>query len=99
MKKLDFNYKTSKDYNKLFDLVQTQRVICIVTYTDKISDTKEIAIKDICASSALISESSINIGARGTGFITAMEFDGKTIKEDFIRQCEHYNLEYIEPNL
>ena len=99
MERLDFKYKISKDYERLYDLIQTQRVICIVTYSDKIRDGAEVEMRDICSSSALLGDNSINIGCRGTSYVTAMEFDGMSIKEDFIKQCEHYHLEYIEPDL
>lgn len=95
--KLDFSYHTSKDYEKLFELVQKQRVICIVTYIDKIDKTVEF--RDICASSVLTTENSIRIGCRGTGFIEAFPFEGKTAKEDFLEQCNNYKLEFIDPNI
>jgi len=98
-KKLDFHYRTSKDYERLYELVQTQRVICIVTYDSKISDNKTIELRDICASGVVSSVERIDIGCRGTGYINAFEFDGKTPKEEFIEQCEHYKLEYIDPML
>lgn len=100
--RLNFNYNTSKDYEKLFELVKTQRVVCFVTYEETIggNSNNKITLTDICASSAFKSNSDVvNLGVRGTGYVTAMEFDGKTVKEDFIRQCEHYKLEYIEPNI
>lgn len=88
---LDFDYITSKDYEKLFQLVQKQRVICIVTYTNN--------IKDICASSILTTEDRISISCRGTGYIEAFPYDGKTTKEDFLKQCEDYKLEFIDPDM
>ena len=95
--RLNFKYDTSKNYEKLFELIQTQRIICIVIYSENINKDKQIELRDICSSSVLKSDSSINIGCRGTGYITAMEFDGKSLKEDFIRQCQDYKLEYIDP--
>ncbi len=97
--RLDFNYNTSKDYEKLFKLVHKQRVICIVTYTDKIGKDSEIKLRDICASGVLSTEDSIRIGCRGTGYVEAFPFDGKTTKEDFLEQCKHYKLEFIDPDM
>lgn len=98
-KRLDFDYITSKDYEKLFQLVQKQRVICIATYTDNIGKDNSILLKDICASSVLTKEDRISIGCRGTGYIEAFPYDGKTTKEDFLKQCEDYKLEYIDPDM
>jgi hypothetical protein len=95
--KLDFNYNTSKNYEKLFELVQTQRIACIVTYDSKISDTKSIELRDICTSGVFTDKDRVDIGCRGTGYITAFPFDGNTTKEEFIKQCKYYKLEYIEP--
>lgn len=97
--RLDFNYNTSKDYERLFELVHKQRVICIVTYIDKIGKDSEIEIRDVCASGVLSTEDNIRIGCRGTGFVEAFPFNKKTTKEDFLEQCEHYKLEYIDPDM
>lgn len=96
--KLDFSYKTSRDYHKLFELVKTHRVICIVTYKSNILNDKSIELKDICVSGVLAEDDQINIGCRGTSFITAFAFDGNSLKEEFLKQCEHYRLEYIDPD-
>jgi|GEM_PF-2273306 len=98
-KRLDFNYNTSKDYEKLFKLVHRQRVVCIVTYTSTIGKDSEIELKDVCASGVLSAEDSINIGSRGIDFINAFPFKGKTTKEDFLEQCKHYKLEFIDPDM
>lgn len=96
---LIFKYNTSKDYEKLFELIKTQRIVCFVTYEQTIggNSNNKITLTDVCASSIVYNADFINIGVRGVGYVSAMEFDNKTIKEDFIRQCEHYKLEYIEP--
>jgi len=97
-KLLPFNYETSKDYEKLFELIQSQRVVCFVDY--KINDNT--IIKDVCISSPineLDKYNSINIGARGISYITAFDFkEDISVKEDFINQCKNTNLEFIIPD-
>lgn len=97
--RLKFNYNASKDYNKLFELVQNQRVICIVTTTNKLSNGDSIEIKNVCSNTALANKTSISIGTKGIGYIDAIEFEDKSLKEDFIEQCEFYKLEYIDPEM
>jgi tetrahydromethanopterin S-methyltransferase subunit F len=97
--RLNFNYKTSKDYEKLFQLVQKQRVICIVTYVEKIGKYSEIILRDICASGTLSTKENIRIGSRDIGFVEAFSYEHKTIKEDFFEQCKHYKLEFIDPDM
>jgi hypothetical protein len=94
---LSHGYSTSKDYDKLFELIKTQRVVCFVTYKDDIGKDGH-KLQDICQSSVQPSDSMIDIGARGVSHITAMAIRGRTLKEDFIRQCVDRELEFIEPN-
>lgn len=91
IKYLEHNYETSKDYELLYELIKTQRVVCFV-------QCKDYKVKDIAQSSAIFREEHINIGARGIGYVSAFDFEDKTIKEDFIEQCNFYDLEFIEPN-
>lgn len=99
MQMLDFNYKNlSTDYNLLFELIKTQRIICFVTYNHKLSDDKTITMTDICSSSRVNTENAINIGTRGISFISAMSgFNNQTIKEDFVEQCVFYDLKFLIP--
>jgi len=97
--RLNFDYNTSKDYNKLYDLIQTQRIVCIVTYSDKLLNDKTIELRDICSSGVFFDNENINIGCRGTGFVTAFPFDGNSAKEEFLKQCKHYKLEFIDPEM
>lgn len=92
MKYLQHGYETSTDYELLFELIKTQRVVCFVPY-DKDSKTK-----DVCQSQAMSIDGSIDIGARGISYISAFAINGKTLKEDFIMQCQVCKLEFIEPN-
>ena len=77
-----FKYKTCKDYNILFELVKTQRIVCFI---------KKNNIFDICANTPSNSNN-IEIGVRGISYIYTDK------KEEFIKQCEDYELEFIMPN-
>ncbi len=86
---LEFKYTNlSQDYELLFELMQTQRVICLV-------DNNECT--DICATRAVQDNGYFSIGARGIEYIGAFEFKDKSAKEDFIDQCKKSNIRFIEP--
>lgn len=89
-KYLNFNYETSKDYDTLFELIKTQRVVCFV-------QSKDMNMQNVCASQKVKNEDFINIGTIGIGYISACAIHGLTVKEDFIAQCTYYELEYIMP--
>lgn len=94
---LSHGYKTSKDYEKLYELIKAQRIVCFVTHK-KDRGRDGYKLQDICQSQVVNSDSMIDIGARGVSYITAMDFEDRNIKDDFISQCEASELEYIEPN-
>ncbi len=98
MKYLDFNYQTSKDYERLFELIQKERVVCFVnTKPFKSVVTKEeIIVKDVCVSSFRFRENEIVIYSRGIIYINAFLSKKKTLKEDFIEQCISRDLEFID---
>ena len=82
------NYKSSRDYTRLWELAQTERVICWLDYYEYCTD--------IASTKCTIYDNgdvTIEISARGTCYIL-----GDT-KEDFIRQCKKDNVEFIEPNI
>ena len=94
---LTHNYKTSKDYNRLFDLMLNEvgRIVCFV---------EQKGIQDVCQTSSepIIKLEdgekiyNFSVGARGIGYINTI---GNTIEEyrkSFIKQCENYNLEFID---
>ena len=108
MKKLSHNYKTSKDYKKLLELMKTQRIVCFIntalssnrnrkTENTKPVDTKEYVCQDICQTSVIHNEEFIEISCRGVVYVSAMEINGIKLEEDFIRQCTAIELEFIEP--
>jgi len=89
IKKEFLNYKTSNDFKLLFELVMKQRIVCFIT--------KENGHIIIAANTASTDNEHISIGTQGIGYIDAFQFDDKTLKQDFIEQCEYYKLEFIIP--
>ena len=76
-------YKTSKDYKKLFELAQKQSIVCICNYSKNCRDVAHtLAERD----------NTLSVSARGTSYITGFGLD------DFVEQCEKYELEWIIPN-
>ena len=75
-------YKTSRDYERLFELMQESAVVCFVDYGENCRDI---------ASTACDNYPSYFVNARGTGYVTAFN------QADFIKQCKQIDLEYIEP--
>ena len=91
IKYLQHNYKTSTDYEKLFELIKTQRIVCFAPYR------KDTEIQDVCQSQSTAFTDHVDIGARGISYISALAIGGRTLKEDFIFQCEAMGLEFIDP--
>lgn len=94
MEYLSHNYKTSKDYKKLFELIKTEIIVCFVNSYKNPDGTY---MKDVCISNRKYDPEFISISARGISYIDAFEFDGLSIEDDFIQQCERIELEYIIP--
>lgn len=82
-------YETSRDYEKLADLMQSQSVICMV-------DCYNGDFRDICQT--IFSPADIGIketwqiSARGISYVYQWDRAG------FIRQCERSNVEFIIPS-
>jgi len=92
MKVLKHNYKTSRDYDRLYELAKTQRIVCFVDYRENSE------IRDVAQTQAIEMEyGSLSVSSRGITYVSGIDFDGKTAKEDFIIQCKASNLEYIIP--
>ena len=83
-------YKTSRDYERLWELAKETSVICIVDYNwhdGKVS-------RDIAATVCLNQDpATIQISCRGICYV-GPSYDGK---ETFNRHCAKYNVEFIEP--
>ena len=82
---LEFNYKTSKDYNKLYELMKYERIVCFIKQED---ENFKIAISNQCFKD----NKYLQVGCVGTTYIVTKD------KESFIKSCKRYDLEYIEPN-
>lgn len=99
MNLLTHGYETSKDYETLFELIKTSRIVCFVDSDCAFGGEK---IQDICQSGPSSDEAGIygiHIGARGITYVTAYGPDEALQKEKFIAQCKKLNLEYIAPSL
>ena len=80
-------YKTSRDYDRLFELAQETSVICIVNYQWHDGEVS----RDIAATHH--NGRSGQISCRGVCYVGPWDND----KETFIRHCAKYNVEFIEP--
>jgi hypothetical protein len=78
-------YKTSKNYELLFQLMQKSSIICIVNYP------KNNGIKESAIASYGGSPLGYRILARGNTYI------GEGSKQAFVKACLKYNVEFIEP--
>jgi hypothetical protein len=88
---LSLNYDFSEDYEMLFELLHNQIIVCFVDYNafEKENEEKE-PLYDVCITQRYKpQEGSINIGARGIGYIAAIN------KEEFIQQCKKRKLKFI----
>jgi len=87
---LQFNYpNTSKDYKLLIELMKTKRIVCFVKYRNSSK------VYDVCATRPVFSNDSLEVGARGIGYISAFEINGNSLEEDFIKQCEDLDLSFL----
>ena len=80
-------YETSRDYERLADLMQTQSVVCIVDYGN---DCRDVA--HTLWSPSNDGKGIWQLSGRGIGYIYGWN------REDFIQQCGRANVEIILPN-
>lgn len=85
-----YNYKTSQDYQKLAEYISNnkeERVVCLVYKNIKNKTIPPVIgyshFKNNCFELATIGICWFNVEN----------------KQDFIKMCHQYNIEYIEPNL
>lgn len=86
--KLSHGYATSKDYQRLWELVKSFRIVCFVNAGEKREDGYQL--RDVCQSSVRYREGDVGIGSRGMAYISAFS------KEEFLEQCAESDLEYID---
>ena len=90
---LTHKYETSRDYELLYELAKSQRIVCFVT-----PKGGRGVVKDVAQTQATIREDgSLSVGARGICYIHGFAFVGKTAKEDFVDLCRGADLEFIVP--
>jgi len=82
-------YKTSKNYDKLFDILKSCNVVCFVKKKQQFR---------VCEAKFSKNKKHISVGTVGIGYIEAFPFKEKNLKEDFIEQCKYWDLSYIVPD-
>lgn len=84
-------YNLSTDYQILWLLIfEGNRIACFVDY----KGYKDEILRDIALCYIGFDGKSIHVSARGTMYGTY-----PTTYEDFVKDCESINLEFIEPNI
>lgn len=89
-------YETSRDYDRLFELLESgHRIICIIDYRFHSESKKAPASRDICI--ARKNNYEINVSARGISYLCIFNemFDRKEL---FKAACASDNLVWILPN-
>ena len=98
---LDEIYKTSNDYEMLYNLCMLgNRIICIVNYNDRfetlfVDDTSKP--KKIYRDVASVFPN-LNISSRGFGYNDVYGDTEEEKKQRFIDQCKFLNVKFIMPN-
>jgi hypothetical protein len=86
-------YATSRDYARLAELAKVHSVICIVNYRDPRNPDwgmlREVASTHYSRSPS--GKEMWHVSARGTGYVWTDN------AADFVRKCETYGVEFIEP--
>ena len=81
----DHGYSVSRDHHNLYDMAQSESVVCFVDY----HDCRDVACTLVRRNSY---GTETEIGARGLTYIAGMS------REEFVIQCRRYNVEFIPPN-
>jgi hypothetical protein len=79
-------YATSRDYARLAELAKAHSVICILTHRE---------YRDVARTTYMRTESGMEmwqVSGRGIGYVWTDDLD------DFARECEKVELEFIEPS-
>lgn len=83
-----FNYETSKDYERLSELLKTYSIVCFVSST-RYGHT-------LCEGRYNARSNIYTVGGVGIAFIEAWDYRNTCAKDDFIEQCVKLNLEFID---
>ncbi len=81
----DHGYNVSRDYDALYDMAQSQSVVCFVDCHECRDVACTLVRRNSCGTET-------EIGARGLTYIAGMS------REEFALQCRRYNVEFILPN-
>jgi len=84
------HYKTSRNYERLWQLAQEISVVCIVDFDFRDGHVCRDIASTICIDG---DEKTIQISCRGICYV-GPAYDGK---DKFIRHCAKYNVEFIDP--
>ena len=83
------NYSTSRDYRRLWELAHDHSIVCVVHCLPGVPKTyRNVATTRY---STNLSPDVMQVCSRGIGHIWAESI------EQFIAQCEHCNLEWLQP--
>ena len=83
------NYSTSRDYRRLWELAHDHSIVCFVDCLP--GNPKTGRVVATTKHSKEWNPDVIAVCSRGTGHIWAESI------EEFIAQCEHCNLEWLQP--
>ncbi len=93
---LDHTTKTSTNYELLFELMQKQRIICLVDYNsypqNKCHGDND-PIWDVCQTPCIGEYPFYELSSRGNNYISAQT------KEEFIQKCAAHKVRFISPFL
>lgn len=99
-KPINNTYNLSKDYKKLFELVNNgHKIACWVDYDYRRTGVHIIRDSCICMKKEY---GDYDFGVRGMAYgdLTKYRIDNSNLSEEelFTKECERMNLEFIEPN-
>lgn len=99
-----YNYKTSKDYRRLKELLDAgYSVVCFTTYDwlyHEMEPHTPMMTTDVCMARLLDKDNKYahyNISCRGTCYLVYWLHD--TNRTTFEEECELQNIEFIEPEI
>lgn len=95
MSNVEKNYQTSRDYDKLFDLIEAgHRIVCVIDYRFRSEGIDVPASRDVCVARKTAHE--INISVRGMSYISVFN-DMPDLKQVFKHWCAKENVAWIVP--
>ena len=83
-------YRSSRDYTRLWQLLQNQPIVCIADWTSFVNPDDEPPRRDICSTNYSPSYGA-TICCRGVTYVMGDTADS------FAKSCQDANIEFIEP--